>query len=447
MILDDIKVFCYFLKYELWNRKAIRYYHELQKQQYLSIDELENINWQKRKSLISYACNKVPYYKKRFKSIGLNPEDIVHPEDYCKVPLLTKDDIRENFDQMISEEAGPGTLRLSTTGGSTGEPLKIMFDKRVPLESLGWRHRGWWGVPPGLNEASVIRRTRERRIDNLVNNILWWPTVRVKLDASSMKIQDVEAFLKRFNRVRPKLIWGYVGAIDHVASFIEENSYNVIPPKAIWVTSSPLSEVQRKRIEKSFRAPVYEQYGCGEVFSISAQCIRREALHIFYDARFIEFIDDSGCSQPVGNIGDIAITDLENYFFPIIRYVNGDMGRALPGKCPCGINLPIMDKVRGRRTDLIKLPNGTCLAEGVTTIFDNFPDAVKAFQVRQAGDYSIKLLYVPNPDADKLSEVLEKVYNKLLESTESQVPITLEAVGAIPHDRGKLRYVISELTC
>ncbi|MFA5238676.1 MAG: hypothetical protein WC476_03065 [Phycisphaerae bacterium] len=445
MIPSGIKAFCFFLKFNLLRRETVKYYHKLQKQQYFSVDELEHLNWQKRKQLLSYAYEKVPYYRRKFKDVGLHPEDIKNPEDYLKVPLLRKEDIRQNFNQIISEEAETKALRLSTTGGSTGEPLKVMFDKRVPLEALGWRLWSWWGIQPYANEASVMRRMPTERA-HWVNAIRWWPASKIKLDASSIKNQDIEKFLNEFNQMRPELLSGYAGAIDYVASFIEDNSLIVLHPKAILVTSSPISDIQRKRIENVFHAPVYDQYGCGEVFWLAAQCQQRQALHMFYDARFIEFVDDCGHVQPVDTMGNVVITDLENYFFPIIRYMNGDMGRALSGKCPCGINFPLMDKVKGRQTDLVKLPNGTCLAgDYLTTIFDNFPDAVKGFQVQQKCDYSIKLLYIPNPAANGLSEVLGKVYNELIEKTESQVSITMEPVESISHDRGKLRYVVSEL--
>ena len=445
MIPNSIKTFCFFFKFNLLRRKTVKYYHKLQKQQYLSVDELDHLNWQKRKKLLSYAYEKVPYYRRKFKAVGLHPEDIKIPEDYSKVPLLRREDIRENFNQMISEEAEPKALRLSTTGGSTGEPLKVMFDKRVPLDAVSWRLLGWWGLKPDANTANVMRGVPTKRA-HWVNIIRWWPASRIKLDASSMKNQDIEEFLRKFNQMCPELLYGYAGAIDYLASFIEDNSLGVIPPKAIWVTSSPISDVQRKRIEGVFQAPVYDQYGCGEVFWLSAQCRQKQALHIFHDIRFIEFVDDCGHTQPVVKMGNVVITDLENYFFPIIRYMNGDMGRALSGKCPCGINLPLMDKVQGRQTDMVKLPNGTCLAgDYLTTIFDNFPDAVKGFQVQQKKDYSIKVLYVPNPEANELSEVLGKVYNELINKTESQVSIIMEPVESISHDRGKLRYVISEL--
>jgi phenylacetate-CoA ligase len=298
----------------------------------------------------------------------------------------------------------------------------------------------------GLNEAFVGRLEDLGTTAHFAKDALWWPARKIRLDASSMKPQDIENFLRKFNKAHPVILWGYAGAIDHVAFFAEQTSINPAAPKAVIVTSSPISEIQRNRIERVFHAPVYDQYGCCEVPWLAAQCRQKQGLHIFHGARLIEFTDDSGHPKAVGEVGNIVITDLENYGFPFIRYLVGDMGRSLPGRCRCGINLPLMDKVKGRQTDLVRLPNGTCLSgDYLTTIFDDFPDAVKAFQVRQKSDYSIKLRYIPGPDREKCSAAIKKVHDKLLEKTGFQVQITMEPTDFIPHDRGKLQYVISEL--
>jgi phenylacetate-CoA ligase len=191
---------------------------------------------------------------------------------------------------------------------------------------------------------------------------------------------------------------------------------------------------------------VYDQYGSCEVWWLASQCGTKQDLHIYNDVRHIEFTDEQGKPVPTGEFGSVVITDLENYCFPIIRYVNDDVSRALYDKCPCGINLPLMDKVSGRMSDLIKLPDGTYLdGNYMGALFGEFPEVVKAYQVRQKKDYSIDLLYVPVPDAEVLSKALVFIENQLVKKTKSQVVITLKEVKEIPHDRGKLHCVISDV--
>ena len=436
----------FFLKYRLYRGRVGRKYKELLRSQYAGRDELEELNWRKRRELLKGSYEKVPYYRKKFQEAGLEPGDIKMREDWERVPVLKKDEIRDHFAELLSAEAKNKFLTESATGGSTGEPLKVLFDKRLPQEAYGWRMMKWWGVGPGMNAAYVWRRRRENWGRRKINEMLWWPTRRIELDASCMTEEKMRDFVGRFNRIGPALLQGYVGAIDHLASYIEDDQLTIKRPKAIWVTSSPVSTVQRKRIERIFTAPVYDQYGCGEMFWLAAQCGERGGLHINYEGRFIEFVEENGRGCEEGQDGRILITDLDNRLFPLIRYENGDRGRKLAGQCSCGVRLPMMDQVRGRMTEMIRLPDRSCISgDYLTTIFDAYPEAVKSFQVRQEADYSIRLLYVPQGKGGEVQRVMGKVYNEVIRRTREQVPVRLEEVEEIPHREGKLRYVSSEV--
>ena len=140
------------------------------------------------------------------------------------------------------------------------------------------------------------------------------------------------------------------------------------------------------------------------------------------------------------------ITDLEDYVFPLIRYEIGDMGRELPDPCTCGVTLPMMDQVLGRTTDLVHLPNGSCISgDYLTTVFDDYPDAVRGFQVFQSADGKITIRYVPNPDDPRVRDIIKKVTYEIGKRVNSEVEVNAQALPEIPHDRGKLRFVISEL--
>lgn len=446
MDYQSLKTSVFQLKMRLFFPKMVAYYHQLQNQQNMSVDQIEHLNWNKRKALLCYAYKNVPYYQLKYKSIGLHPNDIKNPEDYSLVPILTREEIRAHFDQIKASDINEKDVYLATTGGTTGEPLKVLRDKRIPEHPMSWRLREWWGLKVGVNEGIVLRDTNLSRKARLLNAISWYPAKRVRLDASAMTPESMEQFIDHFNKIQPPLVWGYVGGIDHLASYIEESDLFVASPKAIWSTAAPLSEIQRQRIERVFNAPVYEQYGCCEVFFLAAQCSVKDKMHRFHDIRHIEVVDEQGYLLGSGTEGDILITDLENYAFPIIRYFNGDRGKLISGSCACGINLPLMDKVKGRQSDMVYLPDGSSMSgEYLTTLFDDFPDAVKAFQVRQASDYSIKLFYVPSGNINQLNHVLEVVRKTLEVKINNQVKLSIQATEQIEHDKGKLRFIISDL--
>ncbi|MEI7831975.1 MAG: hypothetical protein WCJ56_02085 [bacterium] len=444
---DRFTTATYWAKQWLMQRDALAYYHTLMLQQHASVDEIAEINWLKRKLLLQHSYDTVPFYHSRLTSIGLHPNDIVTPDDWSKIPLLTKDDLRHNLQELVSTTVSAKDIILSSTGGSTGIPVKCYLDRRVPNEPLRWRMQRWWGIAPGTDVAHSWRLPRRSIIARMVNRLLWWPTRRIWLDASKMTTDDTITFIKEFNLLRPPLLQGYVGAIHHLAMFVQDRQLPIHSPKAIWVTAAPLPLVQRSVIERVFNAPVYDQYGCCEVPYLAAQCKERDGLHVFSDAKNVEIVDDSGTPCAVGESGNVAITDLDNWACPLIRYVVGDRGHLIGGKsCTCGINLPLMSSVQGRTTDLIRLPNNDVLCgDFMTTIFDDFPDAVRAFQVIQHRDFGITISYVPNMEYEQRAKEIAMVQKRLVEKIGTQVSISFQPVENIQSDRGKIRYIISEL--
>src|ERR1039457_6705143 len=108
-----------------------------------------------------------------------------------------------------------------------------------------------------------------------------------------MTPERIDQFLASVNRCRPALVQGYVGAVHALAERILGAGLRIHAPEAVTVTAAPLSAVQRALIERAFHAPVYDQYGCGEVFWLGAECDRRAGLHVFADSRHLEIIDES----------------------------------------------------------------------------------------------------------------------------------------------------------
>ena len=246
----DLKTSVLKLKTKLYSPHAIQYYQQLLKNQYLSSDELYQLNWEKRKKILVHAWDTVSYYREKYSSEGIRRQDIlsITPDEFLLLPVLTRREIKLNFDKLISKGVGKRHLKLVTTGGSTGEPVRIFHDKRFYGEVLAWRMLSWWGLTPGTNQAIVLRSTKKSLIGKFINALIWWPTRRIHLDASSMPESDVNFFIKKIDHFHPPLLKGYVGAISNLANTIIEKGIDVFSPKAVWVTAAPVSQVQINRI-------------------------------------------------------------------------------------------------------------------------------------------------------------------------------------------------------
>ncbi|MBN2092703.1 hypothetical protein JW964_23985, partial [candidate division KSB1 bacterium] len=121
--------------------EEIQYYQRLCSSEFLSSEELRQIQLFKLKAILTFCFKSVPYYKRLFDSIGFFPGDIKSLDDLKGVPILTKQLIRENFSDLICQEyCNPKKLSLITTSGSTGTPMKFYFDPHM----VGVRRAHWW---------------------------------------------------------------------------------------------------------------------------------------------------------------------------------------------------------------------------------------------------------------------------------------------------------------
>ncbi len=422
------------------SRKAGLAYREADK---LTLAELQALNWKRRVRLVTHCYQEVPYYQAKFKEIGFEPGDLKSESDFEGLPILEKEDVRQNQDRLIANTADRKRMRSATTGGTTGEPLTIYSDPRVPLGPMTWRMLEWWGVDISDNSAYLYRAV-PTGLRRLLSDLFLFPTRRKYIQAAHMDEARIQYFIDEIRRTQPKYLVGYVGAIDALADYLAKHGIRLPFLQAVWTTAAPLPELKRIYFEKTFGCPVFTQYGCVEVFMIAAECPEKSGLHIWEDIRKVEILNGSKSAE-IGESGDVVVSDLTNYAFPLLRYRLGDRGRHLDTKCACGRCLPLMDYVKGRISDQIRLPEGGSIpGEYWTTIFDDYPEAIKSFQVYQRKDYSVEIRYEAHNDGAikavrAVSEMLEKKIKGSFELKFIQAPVNT-------NENGKTRFVKSELS-
>ena len=75
----------------------------LQKSERESHEQIRERQWAKLKSLLEFVHSANPFYRDRFDAIGLKPGDLGGFEQLDSIPILSKDDLRENADALIEE--------------------------------------------------------------------------------------------------------------------------------------------------------------------------------------------------------------------------------------------------------------------------------------------------------------------------------------------------------
>jgi O-antigen/teichoic acid export membrane protein/phenylacetate-coenzyme A ligase PaaK-like adenylate-forming protein len=394
--------------------------------------------------ILRFAMSRSDFYRERCARAGIQERDLSDTEAFRSLPVLERADVREQFERICTDEATPGNFQHAVTGGTTNEPLRILRDKRMQHRTLNWRLHRWWGVEPGDNQAVIWRETSFSRWRTLRHDALWWPTRILRMDANAIDRAAVTEFVAGWERIRPALLLGYVGAVIEVARAIERSGRKPPPPKAVGTTAAPISLAQKRYLGDVFGAPVYDIYQCMEVPMLAGECPAREGLHVFADCRLVELLDDAGRPVGPGETGSVVVTDFRNRVFPFIRYRLGDRARWKQGACACGVTFPQLEPVRGRSTDSLRFPSGLVVSgDGILEIFDDSPDAVRLFQIWQTADYSLRLRCVPGKDPNAAA-VMQRGIERLRKFVRNEVPVRLEVIEAIDHDRGKQRIVVSE---
>lgn len=409
-----------------------------------SSEEIAALNWQRRMILLK-AAERTEFYRKRFNDVGLQVGDVKSEKDWEKIPILTRQDIQDHMLEMVADGVRLGQLKIVSTGGSTGEPLQLYRPKSFPYEAFAIRMLSWWGINMWDNSCYIFRHGYSG-MGKLINDLKWWPTQRVFLNAGNMDDEKCLSFYRHICKISPKLLCGYVGAVSAFAEFLSNN--NLRAPKslkAVWTTAAPLPDPLRMNMQEIFGSPVYSQYGCCECGHLASECACRAGMHINNDWRHVEFVDGTGLNMPVGEIGDILITDMYATEVPLIRYALGDRGKLMAEKCTCGVTLPLMAPVKGRVSEAFPMPDGSRISgDYLTTIFDRYPDSTRGFRIHQNGDCSIRIEYIPRNEAI-VDVAIRDAQQNLEKVTKKLVKIEFVAVDKIPHDRGKTRYVTTDV--
>ncbi len=412
----------------------------LQKSQWWSRGQIEELQNKKLRNLIRHAYDNVPYYHRLFSQLNITPESIKTNEDLKKIPVLTKEDIRKNLPDLIARNARKSDMIESHSSGSTGEPLKYYIDKRS--YSSGWaqtfRCWSWAGFQLGDPYVKISLNPRTSTIKKIQDRVLQTKYVYAMgiTDTSiAQKIENIREF-------HPKIIRNYASHMYAMSKLMEKNNIQY-QGAAIATTGSMLFPHYRKVIEKQFNCKVFDAYG-GENTAVSFECEEHNGYHISDEDVIVEFLKEGEHVVP-DERGRIVFTNLDNFTMPIIRYDIKDIGTYTDESCPCGRGLSLMKSVEGRDSDIIMTPSGDFIVVEYFVILFEYMAGVDQFQVIQDKIDHLTLKIVKNPrfTDDELSHIRNEVQNR----AGQDVRLTVEFVNDIPlaGREGKRRLVISKV--
>jgi phenylacetate-CoA ligase len=404
-------------------------YWRLHREQWLPGKAVKQRQWARLKTILRHAFDNSPFYRRRFEKAGITPEDIRDLSDLQRLPVTTREDLRDP-DSMIAKGLTKSRLIRSHTSGSTGRVTTTYFDRRAWKTGkilLKLRARVACGVRP-WDRLALFQEGHQPNS---------WPRQVLLRKRSFSILEALPEILPEVQAYAPTVLYGFPSYLMRLAQV----AGGKIAPRLIFTSGEMLDGETRRTIEKHFQAPVFDVYGCTELKEIAWECPLRDGYHINSDRLVVEAQQSEDLTA--GATSTLLVTSLYNFGMPLIRYQLGDTGRLIETMCPCGRGFPLMAPALGRSVDYFALPDGTTVSPYAMTCAIENVQGLSQYQIVQQARDQVVVRVVPSRQADPLTE---RQINLALSPILPGVQLSVHFVDGIEREpSGKYRIVVSHV--
>ena len=323
---------------------------ELLSHDHLERGQVKAVEDKKLRSLLVHAHDTVPYYRRLFEECGLDATDASGIADFGKLPRLTKDLIKAHSAELHSNHLTGNRLDPNSTSGSTGSPMHFFTDRRSKRyrRATVVRNRRWIGIRVGDPVVRLWGSPIEQRMATSfrgrVHSAVTRETILSAYSASDSDFERYASYIQSFN---PRLLIGYPSVLSQFARFCRDQGKRFPSLTAVIASAETLYDAHRVDIESGLGTEVYNRYGCREVGDIAHEVSGGRGLYVNSDRVFLEIVDDAGDPCRAGVLGQLLVTDLDNFGMPLIRYAIGDLG-AWSSDAESILPFPALERVEGR---------------------------------------------------------------------------------------------------
>jgi phenylacetate-CoA ligase len=413
--------------------KQLRDWREIQ---FKNAAQLHAIQKERLAGLLSYASEKAPFYKNL--NIPENQDPFARIKNF---PVMTKKIIKEKMDGLVLKDRD-SLIKLASSG-SSGIQGVVYMDKmnqsnQLAAQTLWWEWSGYKLGNSILQTGITPNRGKVKATKDFLLNTLY-------VSAYNLDQAEVLNILKGLQKKPRQHFMGYASSLFVFAKVAEENGINDIHFDSVVSWGDKMFPHFRTFIEKQFHTTVFDTYGCSEGFMIAGECPAHN-YHIMTPLVYLEILNDNGNDVAPGELGNVVVTRLDNYAMPLIRYYLGDLAIVdePSARCSCGRELPLLKKVIGRDTDIVKTRSGKFMVvHAFTGIFEHIPE-IKQFKVVQNDLDSIDIEYIK--DNGFTEQVLDQVREKINGYLHENFPVHFKEVDHIaPTPSGKPQIIQSFL--
>lgn len=417
-------------------------------------EELRQLQLERLQSTIHRVYMNVPFYRKRFDAMGIDPDDFGSLEDIRKLPFTTKDDLRDNYPyglfavplrEVVRIHASSGTTGMSTVVGYTRNDLKTWSDLVARILVAG-----------GITKDDVIQIAFNYGLFTGAFG-LHYGAERVGASVIPISSGNTKRQVKIMQDFKTTALVCTPSYALLIADTIAEMGIN---PNSLSLKyglfgAEPWSEAMRKEIQDKLKIIATDNYGLSEIMGpgVAGECLEQSGLHINEDHFLVEVMNPETLEPvPLGETGELVITTLTKEAFPMIRFRTRDLTRLIPGECSCGRTFVRMERVKGRTDDMLIVKGVNVFPSQIEAVLFEIEGTEPHYQIvierKGAIDEMTVLVEVSEEiffdEMKKQNELINLIKQRLFSELGINVDVKLVEKKTLERFEGKAKRVIDK---
>lgn len=395
-----------------------------------SPDKLKNYQFNELQKLMANVYDNVPYYHRLM--VDYNVKRIINdPSDLSKLPILTKQLVKDNWDDLINKKYNGKPITFKTSG-STGEKFQFLGDDNLYKREAAFVDRAFRLHCSQLYDTKTVwvRRYAPKSGDPI--SYTDYELERTYMSPFNVSADTIKDYVKEINRTKAKTLVTYPSLANFMATLMKDQNLSFDYIQDIHCASEMVLPEWRKNVEESLGVKLYAHYGMMEKVSFFCNTLNDDRYAESLEYGYTEIVD-----------GEVIGTGFLNDVMPLIRYSPGD--KAIVEETENNfLSLPITVKdFIGRSTDMIQTEDGRKLA-GVNfyTMMYKIP-GVEMFQIIQKSLSNIEVQFIPSSKYSKQtdSQIIEGMIDRV-----GMCNLTIKPVKELERTQsGKFKTIKSEL--
>lgn len=330
--------------------------------------------------LLGGIADRSPFYRKKFEGIDLGA--ITSWDDFEKLPLTEKADLRDAYPLGLQAVPDEEIVRIHSSSGTTGTPIIIPYTRRDVED--------WAEQFARCYEMAGV--TNLDRVHVTPGYGLWTAGIGFQAGAELLGAMVIPMGPGNTDKQIQMMIDMRSTVLCATSSYAlllaEEIAKRGVGEKIHLnigiIGSERWGDKMRRRIADELGVQLFDIYGLTEIYGpgIGMSCEHECGMHYWDDFVYFEIIDpQTGELVPEGKRGELVITTLRKQGAPLIRYRTHDLTRFVVGECACGSPYPRIDTIMGRTDDMVKVKGVNIFPAQIDEALREVDGASSEFQI------------------------------------------------------------------